>query len=71
MFGDVCHMVMSIVSDAVWGCLGVPKEESCCIWVVFWDVKAALEFLGGTVHAQYKVTYILKVKKISRVYFLG
>ena len=36
-----------IVSDAVWGCLGVSEGESWCIWVVFWDVKAALEVFGG------------------------
>ena len=31
------YMVVSIVSDAIWGCLGVSEGESWCLWVVFWD----------------------------------
>ena len=45
---------MPIVSDAVWGCLGVSERESWCILVVFCDVETAWESLGvfeGSVHA--------------------
>ena len=38
--------MVPIVSDAVWGCLGVSEGESWCILVVFCDVKTAWESLG-------------------------
>ena len=40
------YTVVPIVSDAVWGCLGVSEGESWCILVVFCDVKTAWESLG-------------------------
>ena len=39
------YTVVSIVADAVWGCLGESEGESWCIWVVFYDVKTAWESL--------------------------
>ena len=38
--------MVPIVSDAVWGCLGVSEGEAWCILVVFCDVKTAWESLG-------------------------
>ena len=31
------YTVVSIVSAAVWGCLGVSEGEPWFLWVVFWD----------------------------------
>ena len=45
-------MVVSIVSDAVWGCIGVSEGESWCIWAVVWDVNAALGVFGGYLRVQ-------------------
>ena len=46
------YTVVSIVADAVWGCLGESEGESWCIWVVFWYVKAALGVFGGYLGVQ-------------------
>ena len=40
------YTVVPIVSDAVWGCLGVSEGESLSIWLVFWDVRTAMGSLG-------------------------
>ena len=37
---------------AVLGCLGVSEGESSCVWVVFWDVKAALGIFEGYLRVQ-------------------
>ena len=43
---DWRYTAVPLVSDAVWGCLGVSEGESWCIWVVYWDVKTALGVFG-------------------------